>query len=88
MVHLNQHHAVPLQRTAALMKVFFGLPVSQATVVKAAQAGADIVRTVQAIGQAAVTSAVLHADETGMRVAKKLHWLHVLATDMLAPTEN
>lgn len=84
MVHLNQNHAVPLQRTAALMEDFFGLPVSQATVVKASLAGAEILQpTVQAIGQAAVSSAVLHADETGIRVAKKLHWLHVLATDTL-----
>ena len=30
MVHLNQNHAVSVQRTAALMNDFFGLPVSQA----------------------------------------------------------
>ena len=84
MVHLNQNHAVSVQRTAALMKDFFGLPVSQATVIKANQRGAEILHpTVQGIGQGAVGSAVLHADETGMRVAKKLHWLHVLASDTL-----
>lgn len=67
------------------MKDFFGLPVSQATVIKAAVAGAEILQpTVDAIGQGAVSSAVLHADETGLRVAKKLHWLHVLATDTLS----
>lgn len=84
MVHLNQNHAVPVQRTAALMQDFFGLSVSQATVDKAGLDGADLLRLmVQAIGQAVVASAVVHADETGMRVAKKLHWLHVLATDTL-----
>ena len=84
MVHLNQNHAVSVQRTAALMKDFFELPVSQATVVKATQAGAEILQpTVQDIGQAIADSAVAHADESGLRVAKKLHWLHVLATDTL-----
>lgn len=84
MVHLNQNHAVSVQRTAALMKDFFGLPVSQATVLKAAMASAGILQpTVDAIGQGAVNADVLHADETGLRVAKTLHWLHVLATDTL-----
>src|SRR5665647_1654938 len=84
MVHLNQNHAVSVQRTAALMKDLFGLPVSQATVIKAAVASAAILQpTADAIGQAAVNADVLHADETGLRVAKKLHWLHVLATDTL-----
>jgi transposase len=84
MVHLNQNHAVSVQRTAALMKDLFGLPVSQATVLKAAMASAGILQpTVDAIGQAAVNSGVLHADETGLRVAKTLHWLHVLGTDTL-----
>ena len=84
MVHLNQNHAVSVQRTAALMNDFFGLALSQATVLKATQGGAEILLpTVQAIGQAAVASDVLHADETGIRVARQLHWLHVLATDTL-----
>lgn len=84
MVHLNQNHAISIQRTAQLMHDLFGLPVSQAIVVKATQAGAERLQpTVQAIGQAAVASPVLHADETGLRVKKKLHWLHVLGTDTL-----
>jgi transposase len=33
--------------------------------------------------QAAVKSCVLHADETGIRMAKSLHWLHGLATESL-----
>jgi len=85
MVHLNQNHAVPLQRTAALMEQLFGLPVSQAAVCKAAVAAKEALEpTVERIGQASVTAAVLHADETGVRVAKTLHWLHVLATDTLS----
>ena len=85
MVHLNLNHAVSVQRTAALMKDFFGLSVSQATVIKAASASAAVLQTTaDAIGHAAVNACVLHADETGLRVAKKLHWLHVLATDTLS----
>jgi transposase len=85
MVHLNLNHAVSVQRTAVLMKDFFGLSVSQATVVKAAQTGAGILQpTVQTIGQGVVNSAVAHADESGLRVARTLHWLHVLATDTLS----
>jgi transposase len=41
--------------------------------------------TVQDVVQAVVRSAVAHAEETGLKVAKKkLHWLHVLATDTLS----
>ena len=84
MVHLNENHAIPLQRTAMLMEDFFGLPVCEATVIKAAIKGAEILQpTVNAIGQAAVSSAVLNADETGVRVDKKPHWLHVLATEKM-----
>lgn len=85
MVYLNQHHMLPVQRTAHLMSELFGLPLSQATVIKASeQARRHLSATVQAIGQHLQASAVVHADETGLRVAKRLHWMHVLATDLLS----
>jgi transposase len=84
MVHLNFNRAVSVQRTAGLMKDFFDLSVSQASVIKATKTGANILQpTVQTIGQGIVRSAVAHADESGLRVARTLHWLHVLATDTL-----
>jgi transposase len=84
MVHLNQNHAVSVHRTAALMSDFFDLSVSQATVLKANEVAAQILQpTVQEIAKACLASPVLHADETGLQVGKKLHWLHVLATDAL-----
>jgi transposase len=84
MVYLNQHHMLPIKRTAGLLNEMFALPVSQATVIKAGdQAQRQLSATVQAIAQQLQASAVVHADETGMRVDKKLHWMHVLATQTL-----
>ena len=37
----------------------------------------------QEIGLAIIRAQTAHADESGMRGANKLHWLHVLATDTL-----
>ena len=84
MVHLNQHHMVPLQRTAALMGELFELPVSQASVLKAsAQAQTRLEPTVQAMGKAFLALPIVHADETGIRVDKALQWIHVLSTQGL-----
>ena len=75
---------MPDQRTAALMGDFFGLPMAQSTVLAAGEeAGTRLVPTVALIGQALQGAEVAHADETGMRVAGKLHWMHALATTML-----
>ena len=83
-VHLTHHHMMPVQRTAALMGDFFGLPMAEATVLAASEeARRRLQPTVDSIGQALQSAEVAHADETGLRVAGSLHWMHVLATAML-----
>jgi len=83
-VHLTHHHMMPVQRTAALMGDFFGLPMAEATVLAASEeARVRLQPTVDAIGQAIQDAKIAHADETGMRVAGSLHWMHALATTML-----
>lgn len=83
-VHLTQHHMLPAQRTADLMGDLAGLPLSDATVLAAvAEARERLEPTVTAIGQAIIVAPIAQADETGMRMGGKLHWLHVLATTCL-----
>ena len=78
-VHLNQYHLVPLERTCELMHDVFNLPLSQASVQAfASQAALALAPTVAAIGQAVQGAPVVHADESGIRVEGKLHWLHWL----------
>src|ERR671915_400271 len=83
-VHLTQHHMLPAQRTAELMGALFDLLLSDATVLAAVEeARQRLEPTVTAIGQAISAAPIAHADETGLRVNGKLHWLHVLATGLL-----
>lgn len=84
MVYLNQQHMLPVQRTAAVMSELFGLPVAQATVIKACEdAAVQLQPIVRAIAAQLQIAQVVHADETGLRVNKALHWLHIAATETL-----
>ncbi|MDP2788343.1 MAG: DUF6444 domain-containing protein [Pseudomonadota bacterium] len=83
-VHLTHHPMLPLARTGTLIGDLFGLPLSDATVLAInEEARALLAPTVAVMGEALKTAPVIHADETGMRVAGKLFWLHVLATSTL-----
>lgn len=83
-VQLTHHHMMPVSRTGDLMGDLFGLPLSDATVLAInAEAGAMLAPVVAAMGEALKTAPVAHADETGMKVAGKLFWLHVLATTLM-----
>ena len=83
-VHLNQYHLVPLARTAALMQDLYGASLCQASIQSFAQDAAFALRpTVEGIGQAVQGSAVVHADETGIRIKGKLLWLHCAVTSHL-----
>lgn len=83
-VHLTHHHMMPVHRTAALMGDFFGLSMAEATVLAASEeARSRLQPTVDSIGAALQVAEVAHADETGLRVAGSLYWMHVLATAIL-----
>ena len=83
-VHLTHHHMMPVARTGDLTGDLFGLPMSDATVLAInEEARVLLAPTVAAIGEALKVTGVAHADETGMRVAGKLHWMHVMATPLL-----
>jgi transposase len=83
-VYLTQYQMVPLQRAGQALGDLCGLPLSQATVRAAIEQAHDMVKpVVQEIGQALTRQPVAQADESGLRVNKELHWLHVLCTTSL-----
>ena len=83
-VHLNQQHLVPLQRTCELMSDVFGLSLSQASVLAfTEQAAHKLTATVTAIGKAVQGAPIVHADESGIRLQGRLAWLHCAVTPTL-----
>ncbi len=83
-VHLTYHHRMPVAHTGTLGGDFFGLPMSDAMVLAFGREVRTLLGpTGEAIGEAIKATPIGNIDETGMRVAGKLHWLHVLATTSL-----
>src|SRR4051794_29805617 len=73
---LGQH--LPVARTAGLLAELFGTPMSVGTVAAWTSRAAAGLAPFTAAANAGVTDAeVVHLDETGLRVAGRLHWLHV-----------
>jgi transposase len=73
---LGQH--LPVERTAALLADLFGTPMSVGTVAAwTSRAAAGLAPFTAAARRALTEAELVHADETGLRVAGRLHWLHV-----------
>lgn len=83
-VHLTQGQMLPYARAAELISELYGLPVSPATLLAwVREASAALQGTADVIAGQLHHAPVLSADESGMRVDGKLHWLHVAATATL-----
>lgn len=81
LVYLTQYQHVPMKRCTQAMQDLFGVHISPASVHAAiAQAHVAVAPIVQALGEAMLHSPVMHFDETGMRVGKKLLWMHSAST--------
>jgi transposase len=82
--YLNLYQLLPVARTAEALSDLFGCPVSPATVERAGRVFSEkLVRSEQRLKAAIRDSAVVGADETGLRVAGCGGWVHVARTDAL-----
>ncbi|MEE4187245.1 MAG: IS66 family transposase [Roseobacter sp.] len=80
-VYMTQYQLLPFERTAAVLDELAGIAISPGSLYSAvATASARVQAPVAAIGEALVAAPLAHADETGVRVGRALHWLHVLST--------
>jgi transposase len=83
-VHLTQGQMLPYARAAELIADLYGLQVAPATLLAwVDEAGTALRGTADLIARHVHHAPVLHVDESGLRVAGKLHWLHVAATATL-----
>jgi transposase len=73
---LGQH--LPVERTAGLLADLFGTPMATGTVAAwTTRAAAGLEPFTAAVRTALTDAELVHVDETGLRVAGRLHWLHV-----------
>ena len=80
--YLYQHQFLSRGRSAQTAQDLFGLPVSTGSVVNfQARAAHDLAGFMAQAGDLVKQAPVVGADETGIRVAGKNHWLHVARTD-------
>ncbi len=80
-VYLNTYQLLPLARICQLIGDFYGHVPSEALILSANDTlHAQIAPTLEAIKTELIASAVVHCDESGLRVESKLNWLHVMST--------
>jgi len=85
LVYFHQYHHIPLERTSEMVADLYGQPVSEGTILKAcAETAEQVEPTYTAIqSELSQTKDTGHFDETGVRVAGKLWWLHVVCSTLL-----
>ncbi len=82
---LNTDYRVPFGEISQLMADLYGHGLNEATAIQANSTLFEQLVPIEAqIGQCLQASPVLHADETGLRVEGKLHWLHVVCSHLYA----
>ena len=84
LTYLNTQQFIPLARIGQMSFDLFGQHVSENTILKAMKTtGQQLDPFTQALTELFSQEAVVNADESGLRVANSLNWLHVLSTPTL-----
>lgn len=84
-VYLYVGQFLSKKRTAQAMADLFGTPVAEGSIgAVTAQAAGGLDSFLDTVRQALIASPVINVDETGMRVAGRLAWLHSASTPALS----
>jgi transposase len=82
-VLLGHDYKIPVKRISQLLGDLYGIMPNVSTIIGYSQKAYDKMKSVEGlIKEKILETKVAHADETGIRVKSKLHWLHVLSTAM------
>ena len=80
-VYLNQQQFLPYERVGEVFEVLCGQGISEGTLFSAVQScGENLAQFEDVAKQVLKRVERLHHDESGMRVEKKLHWVHSAST--------
>jgi transposase len=83
-VYLLHGHFLPEDRLAELMRDLFGVSLVPATIARMSRSCANRLKSfLDAVRQEVCRAKVKHLDETGFRLASKMHWLHIASTALL-----
>ena len=83
-LYLFNQQLLPFERLRQTCLDLFGQPLSLGTLTQTNQCAHDALAVVEsAIIRGIIQAAVVHVDESGLRVAGSLHWLHVASTPEL-----
>lgn len=84
MVYLMEWQLLPSNRVCDLLETLGQVSVSEGTLYQVREQCYEALAPIETTMQQAVQqAAVIHSDETGLRVNQRLWWLHVAATDGL-----
>ncbi len=83
-IYFSNEQLLPFDRLRKTCRDLFGQPLSLATLTQTNARAYEALAPVEAaIIRGLIAAPVLHADESGLRVEGKLHWLHVASTALL-----
>ncbi|MCC0177530.1 IS66 family transposase [Waterburya agarophytonicola K14] len=80
--YLQHQHFIPQKRLSEIFQDLFGCPISEGTIVNHSKSLASaIIPLTEELGARVREAPVKHLDETGLRIAGKTNWLHVVSTE-------
>jgi transposase len=80
-VLMNNEYKMPVNKISQFFKILYGYAINESTIISMLESCYDkLSETETIIKERIKQSEVGHVDETGIRVEKKLKWLHVFST--------